>query len=69
MASLREQMKIAKKAAKEGKMDTAWSSVKMARGDKPRCVGCQELWAKMSKARLIAHMECDDSDGCPDTKG
>jgi len=69
MASIREKMKQAKEAAKKGDAQTAWSTVSMARGDRPRCVGCQQLWKNMSKARLIAHMDCDDSDGCPDTKG
>lgn len=67
MASLRDKMKMAKAAAKDGEIKSAWTTMKVSRGGNT-CKGCGERWDKMSKGRIIAHAECEDSDGCPDTK-
>lgn len=67
MVSNREKMKIAQQAARSGGGNTAWSDLKVKRGGN-NCKGCGERWDKMGYARLKAHAECRDSDGCPDTK-
>lgn len=66
MGYLGRKVKAAAEAARRGDQTTAWSNLKADRGGR-RCRGCGEEWSRMTKARIIAHAECDDEDGCPDT--
>jgi hypothetical protein len=63
---LARKIKAASQAAKDGNQSTAWTTLQQGRGG-DRCRGCGKKWSKMSKAETIAHAECDDEDGCPDT--
>jgi hypothetical protein len=67
VASIREKMKMAAKMAASGDVESAWTTVKNARGGN-KCKGCYKRWDKMSAGELRNHALCDDQDGCPHTK-